>query len=131
MAYYSELKPSRPAPSAPNANGSRGPSSSVNNSLYAGSSYSPSYSSYGSGSPSIGYSPSVNASFRSGSSSTTAVNASVLGIGVGTNDGGVVRQGYVSIKEDGFASFLWSRKWLILREHHLSFHKNEVISTPE
>lgn len=113
MAYYGSLTPSRPAPSAPNGRG--GP---VNNSLYAGSSYSANYAPYGSGSSSIGFSPSSNASFRSGSS--TALSAS------GPSDGGVVRQGYVSVKEDGFASFLWSRKWLILKEHLISFHKNET-----
>ncbi|CAG8671437.1 11110_t:CDS:2 [Acaulospora colombiana] len=115
MAYYGSLTPSRPAPSAPNARAGGG--SSVNNSLYAGSSYNPSYSSYASGSSSIGFSPSSNASFRSGSSTTL--------IGNSNSDGGIVRQGYVSVKEDGFASFLWSRKWLVLREHLLSFHKNE------
>jgi serine/threonine-protein kinase CLA4 len=129
MAYYGSLTPSRPAPSAPNANGGRSGSSSttgVNNSLYAGSSsYSPNYSSYASSGASIGFSPSSNASFRSGTS--TLVNASAIGIGMGNSDGGVVRQGYVSVKEDGFASFLWSRKWLVLKEHILSFHKNEVI----
>lgn len=122
MSYYGSLTPTRPAPSAPNArlNGGGPGAGSVNNSLYAGSSYSPNYSSYASGSSSIGFSPSSNASLRSGSS--TAVNSSILG----SSDGGTVRQGYVSIKEDGFASFLWSRKWLILREHIISFHKNEV-----
>jgi serine/threonine-protein kinase CLA4 len=133
MAYYGSLTPSRPAPSAPNAPSARSGSSSgsgsagVNNSLYAGSSYSPNYSSYASSGASIGFSPSSNASFRSGTSSSTLVNASAIGIGIGNNDGGVVRQGYVSVKEDGFASFLWSRKWLVLKEHILSFHKNEVI----
>ncbi|KIM29230.1 hypothetical protein M408DRAFT_328910 [Serendipita vermifera MAFF 305830] len=124
MSYYGSLTPSRPAPSAPNprlnggGGGSNGPAS-VNNSLYAGSSYSPSYSSNTSGWSSIGFSPSPNPSIRTGSS--TAVNASILG----TPDGGIVRSGYVSVKEDGFASFIWSRKWLVLKEHIISFHKNE------
>ena len=117
MSYYGSLTPTRPAPSAPNArNGAGGP---INNSLYAGSSYSPNYSSYASGSSSIGFSPSSNAPFRSGSS--TAINSSILG----SSDGGIVRQGYVSVKGSGFVSF-WDRKWLTLREHIISFHKNEV-----
>ncbi|KAG8838302.1 Protein kinase [Serendipita sp. 400] len=110
MAYYGSLTPSRPAPSAPNSR-----SAPINNSLYAGSSYSSNYSSYNSGSSSIGFSPSSNTPVRSGSFNTFG----------GSSDGGVVRQGYVSIKEDGFASFMWSRKWLVLKEHIISFHKNE------
>lgn len=39
---------------------------------------------------------------------------------------GIVRKGTVSVKEDGFTSFLWRPKWLVLREHTLSFHKNEA-----
>lgn len=39
----------------------------------------------------------------------------------------VVRSGTVSIKEDGFASFLlWRPKLLVLKEHSLMMHKNEV-----
>jgi hypothetical protein len=38
----------------------------------------------------------------------------------------VVKRGYVSVKEEGLRSFLWPKKWLILREQTLSFHKNEV-----
>lgn len=126
MSYYGSLTPSRPAPSAPGvrsgSGGPGGPGGPINNSLYAGSTYSNGFSSYNSGSSSIGFSPSSNASIRSGS--TTAFSSG--GGSGGGGDGGVVRQGFVSVKEDGFASFLWSRKYLILREHLLSFHKNEV-----
>ena len=38
----------------------------------------------------------------------------------------VVKRGYVNVKEDGLRSFLWSKRWLILREQTLTFHKNEV-----
>ena len=37
----------------------------------------------------------------------------------------VVRKGYVSVKEDGLRSWIWSKKWLVLRESTLLFHKNE------
>lgn len=37
----------------------------------------------------------------------------------------VVRNGTVSIKEDGFASWLWRPKWLVLKEQTLSIHKSE------
>jgi hypothetical protein len=40
----------------------------------------------------------------------------------------VVRSGNASIKEDGFASWLWKAKWLVLTEQVLSIHKNEVSS---
>jgi hypothetical protein len=33
------------------------------------------------------------------------------------------------MKEDGFGNWLWQRKWLVLKEQILSFHKSEVCST--
>lgn len=38
----------------------------------------------------------------------------------------VVRNGYANVKEDGFASLFWNRRWMILKEDTLTFHKNEV-----
>ena len=38
----------------------------------------------------------------------------------------VVRQGVVSIKEDGLVSWLWRPKWLVLKEQTLSILKSEV-----
>lgn len=38
----------------------------------------------------------------------------------------VVRSGYASVKEDGFASLFWNRRWMVLKEEILTFHKNEV-----
>jgi hypothetical protein len=33
----------------------------------------------------------------------------------------------VTVKEEeGIRSFLWSKRWLVLRDQTLSFHKNEV-----
>jgi hypothetical protein len=38
-----------------------------------------------------------------------------------------IRQGMVTVKEEeGIRSFLWSKRWLVLRDQTLSFHKNEV-----
>ena len=37
-----------------------------------------------------------------------------------------VRSGYVSVKEDGFGNWLWSKKWLVLREETLVLYRNEV-----
>jgi protein-serine/threonine kinase len=67
-----------------------------------------------------------NGSFPVGPGSNTGG----FGGGSGGGDGGIVRQGFVSVKDDGyFTSLLWSRKYLILREHALTFHKNEVSTT--
>lgn len=41
----------------------------------------------------------------------------------------VVKNGYVGVKEEGLRSFLWSKKWLVLRENTLTFHKSDVIVT--
>lgn len=37
----------------------------------------------------------------------------------------VVKRGYCSVKEDGLRSFIWSKRWLLLREQTLTFHRNE------
>ncbi|KAJ3371463.1 Protein kinase [Kappamyces sp. JEL0680] len=38
----------------------------------------------------------------------------------------VVKRGNASVKEEGIRAFLWPKRWLVLREQTLSFHKNEV-----
>lgn len=38
----------------------------------------------------------------------------------------MIRKGYVSVKEDGIRSWIWSKRWLALREQTLTFHKNET-----
>ncbi|KXN70701.1 Pkinase-domain-containing protein [Conidiobolus coronatus NRRL 28638] len=40
----------------------------------------------------------------------------------------VLKQGYVNIKDDGIRSWIWSKRWLCLRELTLSFHRNEQTS---
>ncbi|KAI8621089.1 kinase-like domain-containing protein [Chytriomyces sp. MP71] len=37
----------------------------------------------------------------------------------------VVKRGFAAIKEDGLRSFIWSKRWLLLREQTLTFHRNE------
>ncbi|KAJ3207868.1 Protein kinase [Entophlyctis luteolus] len=37
----------------------------------------------------------------------------------------VVKRGFCSVKEDGLRSFIWSKRWLLLREQTLTFHRNE------
>ncbi|KAJ7802181.1 Pkinase-domain-containing protein [Mycena olivaceomarginata] len=110
MAYSSSLTPSRPAPNpsmysssqssqSTLANNGYGPAFTFNPSSPAGSSYSSSYSGIG-GSPSLSN-----------------------GGGAG---GGVVRQGPVSVKEEGtLTSWIWKVKWLVLKEMTLTLHKSE------
>ena len=38
----------------------------------------------------------------------------------------IVRRGWVTVKEDGLRAWLWSKRWLVLREHSLNFYKSEV-----
>jgi protein-serine/threonine kinase len=38
----------------------------------------------------------------------------------------VIVAGYVSIKEGGMRSFLWTKRWMQLREQIVTIHKNEV-----
>ncbi|KAI8799360.1 kinase-like domain-containing protein [Cladochytrium replicatum] len=37
----------------------------------------------------------------------------------------VIKRGYAQVKEDGFKSFIWSKRWMLLREQILTFHRNE------
>lgn len=37
----------------------------------------------------------------------------------------VVKKGYISVKEDGLRAWIWSKRWLLLREQTLTFHRNE------
>lgn len=97
---YPALTPSRPAPPAPSQ---RRPNDNVfTPSSPAATSYHSSYTGIG-GSPDRG--PPSGPGFSS-----------------------IVRNGYASVKEDGFASWLWNRKWLVLKDQSLTFHKNEVSS---
>jgi len=38
----------------------------------------------------------------------------------------IIKKGYASVKEDGLRSFLWSKRWLVLREQSLTIQRNEV-----
>ncbi|KAF9578315.1 Protein kinase, partial [Lunasporangiospora selenospora] len=42
---------------------------------------------------------------------------------------GILKHGYISVKEEGLKAFIWSKRYLTLRELTLSFHRNE--STPQ
>ncbi|KAF8305573.1 Pkinase-domain-containing protein [Clavulina sp. PMI_390] len=117
MSYdgISALTPSRPPPPAPRRNQSDASYSSGGSSTLA---HSNSFSSYntavsGGGSFQSAYSAGI------GGSPDRSQNSSA-------SQGTYVRAGYVSLKEDGFASWYWSKKYLILREEVLSIHRNET-----
>ncbi|KAL7750057.1 Protein kinase [Sorochytrium milnesiophthora] len=42
----------------------------------------------------------------------------------------IIKSGFVSVKEDGLMNFIWQRRFLMLREHTLSFYKSESTSQP-
>ncbi|KAE8231467.1 hypothetical protein CF326_g3523 [Tilletia indica] len=47
-------------------------------------------------------------------------------VGASSSGSTIVRKGFVSVKEDGLRSWIWSKRWLALREQTLTFHKNET-----
>jgi len=72
--------------------------------------------------------PGALAPGKESSSSSSFSNGTGLFPPVGTGGGGssIVRKGFVSVKEDGLRSWIWSKRWLALREQTLTFHKNET-----
>eukprot|EP00835_Amoeboradix_gromovi_P006782 NODE_885_length_3452_cov_0.260364.p1 type:complete len:570 gc:universal NODE_885_length_3452_cov_0.260364:2270-561(-) len=42
-----------------------------------------------------------------------------------------IKKSYVTIKEDSKLSFLWQKKFMVLREHMLTFHKSEFSSNAD
>lgn len=104
--------PSRPAPQAPQA-----PQRRIVD--------SPSPSNYNNALHSSGY----NTSFSSGSSYAsdyTGIGGSPIRYSDTSMNCQVIRNGIVSLKEEGFASFMFLRKWLVLKGPTLSIHKTEV-----
>lgn len=43
-----------------------------------------------------------------------------------SDDKKIVQSGWVSVKEDGSMKFMWTRKFLVLKDNVLEFNKNEV-----
>lgn len=39
----------------------------------------------------------------------------------------IIKEGYLSVKEDGLRAWIWSKRFCILRDQTLTFHRNEVI----
>ena len=62
---------------------------------------------------------------RLGSGAAGTLHPSPAMSGASPNATSILRKGYVSVKEDGLRSWIWSKKWLVLRDTTLLFHKNE------
>ncbi|KAK4701695.1 serine/threonine-protein kinase CLA4, partial [Phenoliferia sp. Uapishka_3] len=108
------LTPSRPAPPIP-----------IQRSDSSSSSRPP--PGLASGFPSTSTTPSspyASSPLLSSSSGQSASSFALPGTGAGSAQT-IVRRGWISVKEDGLRAWIWSKRWLVLREQTLSFHKNE------
>ena len=129
MAFHQvsagSLTPSRPAPQAPQRRGT----SNDQQPLYS----TPAALS------SSGYGPSFTFTQSSPSASSYAPTYTGIGGTPGRNNSNdqvlsnsqIVRSGIASMKEDGFASWIWKAKWLVLKEQALTIHKSEVSMPPK
>ncbi|BGP19923.1 hypothetical protein JCM10213_002281 [Rhodosporidiobolus nylandii] len=101
---YGSLTPSRPAPPVP------APSRTGSTSTTA---------------PSLALQPSQNSipllHTTSDTSRAPSLDSSTRSASAQT----IVRRGWVSVKEDGLRAWIWSKRWLVLREQSLSLYKNE------
>ena len=43
----------------------------------------------------------------------------------------VIKKSYVTAKEDSKLSFLWQKRYMVLRDHMLTFHKSEFSNNAE
>lgn len=41
----------------------------------------------------------------------------------------IIKDGYLSVKEDGLRAWIWSKRFCVLRDQALTFHRNEVRDT--
>ncbi|PWZ01504.1 putative Cla4-p21-activated kinase [Testicularia cyperi] len=125
---FGSLTPSRPAPPVP---------TSKHNDPFLPplSQYNSASSSAGMGAGGGSYTgplrPAGPGATATGSAASSSQFASTQGwqqAGPGATASGsaVVRKGWISVKEDGIRSWIWSKRWLALREQTLTFHKNET-----
>lgn len=154
MSYHDlgNLTPSRRAPPVPgsssNSSTSSLPPPPQGNNKFSSTSYAPSFHHPGGlgGSPGVTpltlgrngqaanapspvYNRSLSSSTGAGSASPGGGGSSLYNVGSRDSTGGMtpIRQGMVTVNEEkGIRSFLWSKKWMVLKEQSLSFHKNEV-----
>ncbi|KAI5119254.1 hypothetical protein M0805_007257 [Coniferiporia weirii] len=114
MAFHqvtaTSLTPSRPAPQAPQRR-------DTEQTMYSNSSNTL---------VSAGYKTSFQFNGSSYAQSYSGIGASPIRSNSSVSSSEVVRTGWASVKEDAFASLFWVRKWLVLKEQSLTFHKNET-----
>ncbi|KAJ1031225.1 hypothetical protein NDA18_002443 [Ustilago nuda] len=126
---FGSLTPSRPAPPVPTSKHNDpflpplsqynpGPSSVGMGMGAGGGSYTGPLRPAGPGATASGAGPASHLGSNS--------NWQQAGPGATTSGAAVVRKGWVSVKEDGIRSWIWSKRWLALREQTLTFHKNET-----
>ena len=41
----------------------------------------------------------------------------------------IIKDGYLSVKEEGLRAWIWSKRFCVLRDQALTFHRNEVKSS--
>ena len=41
----------------------------------------------------------------------------------------IIKDGYLSVKEEGLRAWIWSKRFCVLRDQALTFHRNEVFIT--
>ncbi|KAK9702122.1 Protein kinase [Basidiobolus ranarum] len=41
-----------------------------------------------------------------------------------------LKKGYLTLKEEGLRAWIWSKRYMVLRERSLTFHRNETSSSP-
>lgn len=140
------LTPSRRAP-VPPSHQQRQPSSSslygrddfsnghqpARSQMYSSTNYAPSFQHASTPStsslqaPGYGGMPTPNGSYHNLAQSPKMLPAGNNRFSSPTSASTPIRQGMVTVKEEeGIRSFLWSKRWLVLRDQTLSFHKNEV-----
>lgn len=39
----------------------------------------------------------------------------------------IIKEGYLSLKEEGLRAWIWSKRYCVLRDQSLTFHRNEVL----
>ncbi|KAH9821007.1 p21-activated serine/threonine protein kinase [Melampsora americana] len=122
-ASVSSLTPSRPAPPAPSDQHSS-PHHPIDH-PHPSSRYHSGSSLTSNPGPPSGYVPAPG--FNSNTASM--IGSSPFPINPPANQTTIVRRGFAKLKEDGLRSWIWSQRWLILREQTLTFHKNETTST--
>ncbi|KAK4048453.1 Protein kinase [Microbotryomycetes sp. JL201] len=110
----SSLVPSRPAPPVPLQHASSSSQARFDAHAGTGAKYNDASGNYPYANSNLAASTSAGSNARSPPGATGQT---------------IVMRGWVSIKEDGIRAWIWSKRWLILREESLSFYKSDTNTT--